>query len=49
MSNNEEIADDLEEEINYKDLLPNIENGLQKNGSLKKVIAYSFLYPNDCN
>ena len=38
MSNNEELSDELEEELNQKDLLPSVDNGLQKNGFLKKVI-----------
>ena len=38
MSNNEELADELEEELNQKDLLPSIDNGLQKNGFVKKVV-----------
>ena len=37
MTSKEEIADDLEEEINQTDLLPTIENGLHKNGFVKKV------------
>jgi len=36
MTSKEEIADDLEEEINQTDLLPTIENGLHKNGFVKK-------------
>ena len=42
MTSKEEIADDLEEEINQTDLLPTIENGLHKNGFVKKVSKVFF-------
>ena len=43
MSNNKEIVDDLEEEINQTDLPLLAENGIPKNGIVKKVTISIFV------